>query len=246
MKSLLGRPKVLFKSGPPQDITDSYRFIFSSDRTELNGCIFGVRQSPHDPEYDIYERLDLDNNIYKKIEPDFSIGETVEKKLGWDLKEPFILCQTRKRSGRIPQGSKDTIPEEKLIKALAREIRVVLLSFTTGRKLDSHSEFKDIPGAYLYPCRSFIEQLLLIYSARHSIFFTEGDFGSHIYLPPFLGRDVTAIAPWTVYQLGTTPVDFWNQDVFRFGGRIIPRISEEIFASEDSITSAKKAILSCC
>lgn len=224
--------------------SDSCRFIFSSDRVELNGCIFGARRSPYDPEYDIYECLDLDNNIYKKIEPDFSISETVEKKLGWRLKEPFILCQGRKRSDRTTVTSKDTLPSERLIRALAREIKVVLLSFSTGREFDSYSEFKDVSGAYLYPCSLFPEQALLIQAAANCLFFTEGDFGSHIYLPPFMGRDVTAIAPWTVYQLGSTPIDFWNQNIFRFGGRIIPAVSEEVFASESSMSCIKEAILS--
>ncbi|WP_141699198.1 hypothetical protein [Candidatus Thiosymbion oneisti] len=175
-------------------------------------------------------------DIYQKIEPDFTVLNAVEKQLGWNLTEPFVFCQTRMRD--TDQLSKDILPRgklAKLIEAVAREVKVVLLSFHTGRWLDSYSEFENYPNCFRYPCKSFPEQACLIHFAKHCLFFTEGDFGSQIYVPPFLGKDVTAIAPSTVYRIGSTPIDLWNRNLFRFGGQIIPKVSEEVFASKNNM-----------
>ena len=159
--------------------------------------------------------------------------QAIEKTLGWSLETPFVLCQTRKRD--IVIRSKDRVPKERLIEQLSRKVKVVLLSFDTGRALDSYSAFRGLPGCYAYACGSFVEQSCLIHFAKHCVFFTEGDFGSHIYVPPFLGKNVIAIAPRDIYELGTTPIDFWNRYVFQFGGQIIAKVSEEVFASEQNV-----------
>ncbi len=218
--------------------TDACRFVFSSDKTTLNGCVFGVRASPYDPEYDIYDFLDTGNNAYARIEPVRSARRRTEEQLGFSLDEPFILCQMRQRSAEVPAGSMDSVPHEELLEPIARRARVVLLSFDTGRRLDSGSTWAGLPGASVFRCSSFAEQSCLIDASRVCLFFTEGDFGSHIYLPPMFGKDVFAVAPWTVYQLGTSPIEFWNREIFRFGGAIHPLVAEDVFASETSLADA--------
>jgi|GEM_PF-1902659 len=186
-------------------------------------------------EGDIYDQLDLSNNIFKRIEPELMVLNKVEEKLGWSLTKPFVLCQARQRD--IPQASEDSLPGEKLeqfIETLAGEVNVVLLSFNTGRWLDSYSSFENYPGCSYYHCSSFPEQACLIHFAKHCLFFTEGDLGSHTYVPPFMGKDVTVVAPHSVYQLVSAPIDFWNQEVFRFGGQMLPRTSEDVFSSTSS------------
>ena len=259
------------------------RFVFSSDRSDLNGVRFGrMRHGPAGaflitlyerikcaaPDHlgaieqfkrtaletfrsldlstdaSIYERLEVDNNAFERIRPDDSILPAIVEKLGWDLSQPFVLCQTRQR--KTMQRSPDLLPAQgmrRLLTLLGRDIRIVLLSFQTGRWWDSYSAFDELPNCTVYHCRSFPEQAALASRAHHCLFFTEGDFGSHIYVPPFLGRDVTAIAPASVYQLGTTPIDFWNQHVFTFGGQIHARTAEDVFACETSIKTLTAAIL---
>lgn len=260
---------------------DDIRFVFSSDKTIINGLTFG--RSRHGPvgvilatlveqlrktfpasidhlehvkrhfytlfrswdrnrEANIYDLLDLDNNCFVRIEPDFAFLPAVRSRVGFDLSEPFVLCQTRQRD--IGQRSPDRLPWPaiwQLLETLAGEIKVVLLDFDTGRWLDSYSAFAPLSAArscfHLYPCRSFPEQAILVHFARHCLFFTEGDFGSHIYVPPLLGRDVTALAPASVYALGTTPITFWNEHVFRFGGQIIARRAEDVFASAETVNA---------
>jgi len=216
-------------------------FVFSSSRTVLKGCTFGYDQNLLWKEEDIYERLDLSNNLYQRIEPDLQFRSEVERQIGFDLSEPYVLIQTRARQAVV--RSQDTVPKEDLIKALAERVKVVLLSFNTGRKFDSFSQFDPSLKCIHYSCRSFVEQACLIHFAKRCVFFTEGDFGSHIYVPPFMGKDVVAIAPRNIYGLGTTPIDFWNRGVFSFGGQIIPKVSEDVFANRENIMEMSNDVL---
>ena len=209
------------------------RFVFSSTRTDLRGCRFGasrVRWGRDPFEGDIYERLNLANNEFAQIEPDESSRREVEDALGLDLDQPFVLCQSRDRE--IVRRSTDQVPKARLIEELASRVPVVLLSFDTGRALDSYSSFDDIGDCHRFAARTFGPQSVLVSHARRCVFFTEGDFGSHIYVPPFLGRDVHVVAPRALYDVGTTPIDFWNEHVFRFGGQIVPLRAEEALASD--------------
>jgi hypothetical protein len=233
--------------------SNEYVLIFSSDKTKLNGCTFGCDRSSAasgDPvEGNIYEALDLENDVFEKILPDFSVRRAIEEKLGWNLETPFVLVQTRSRE--IVVRSKDLVPKEQLIEELVRRFNVVLLSFRTGRYLDSYSSFNKIANCYSYDSKSFLEQACLVHFAKHCVFFTEGDFGSHIYVPPFMGKDVFAIAPRSVYQLdtlpgvrwSTTPIEFWNRKVFRFGGQIFAKISEDVFDSPQSMLKLVEEII---
>lgn len=208
------------------------RFVLSARPTRLNGCLFGW--SRNDGVMDIYDLLDVENNLYRRIEPDLCVRSVVEAQLGWSLDEPYLLIQTRRRDAATDQPSADTIDIEPLVQELSRHVRVVLLAFDTGRWLDSNSEFGEQAGCYQYACSSFPEQACLIHHARHCVFFTEGDFGSHIYVPPFMGRDVTAVASRSIFGLESAPIDFWNQRVFRFGGQIIPAEAEDVFGSDEA------------
>lgn len=192
----------------------------------------------------IYALPNLADNTYVRIAPDLTLTAAVQEKLGWNLNEPFLLCQTRQRP--IVRRSVEQLPWptiRPLLQSLAEEMRIVLLSFQTGRKLDSYSSFSDLPNFHTFPCRSFPEQAILIHFASHCLFFTEGDFGSHIYVPPLMGRDVTVLAAASMYTLPTAPVAFWNENVFRFGGQILPRAVEDAFASPQTSDALRCNIL---
>ena len=68
---------------------------------------------------------------------------------------------------------------------------------------------------------------VLITNADKCIFFTEGDFRSHLYLPPMMGKDVHVITSKDVWNLHSAPYQYWNKNVFKFGGKIIPHVLEE-------------------
>ena len=213
-------------------------------RTRLFDLIQPLETHNARREGDIYDLLPLSNNTYTRIEADLTLRPTLEQELGWSLNRPFILCQSRARD--TIQVSKDRLQGEmmkRLIEALAQEVNVVLLSFSTGRWLDSYSTFTEIEGCYHYHARSFPEQACLIHFAQHCLFFSEGDLGSHTYVPPFMGKDVTLIAPRSVFGLVSAPIDFWNQNVFRFGGQMIPQAAEDVYPGPQRLASHAEAIL---
>jgi hypothetical protein len=209
------------------------KFVFSSDRTILNGCRFGAEARTFGvPGSDggIYEDLDLTNNDYRRLEPDLHARDKIEEALGWSLTEPFVLCQARTRA--IVVRSPDRVSPAPFLRALQPRVRVVMLSFQTGRAFDSFSAFEGSPGCSMYHCDSLAEQSCLIHFARGCLFFSEGDFGSHTYVPPFFGKDVFVVAPRSLFEIGTTPLAFWNAHVFRFGGQIVPHVIEDLERSD--------------
>ena len=73
----------------------------------------------------------------------------------------------------------------------------------------------------------------MIHFANQCIFLTEGDFRSHNYLPPLLGKDVVSVAPKDVLSLPSAAIDFWNKNVFTFGGQIMPLEYEQLIKDID-------------
>lgn len=220
-------------------------FVFSSDYNEVAGLKIGCRRDLFgidEQHSSIYEDLNIDNNLYAKISivNDSDIRKNIEKKLGWSLNEKYILFQNRERN--IVVRSKEKIVYQKLLQDLSENFKIVLLSFNTGRKDDSFSKISELKNCYNISISNFPEQGILIQNAALNIFSTEGDFGSHIYIPPFMGKDVIAIAPKDIYEIGTTPISYWNDNVFKFGGKIYDYISEEVLNNESNYTCFLKYI----
>ncbi|MBR1730604.1 MAG: hypothetical protein IJ728_13900 [Selenomonadaceae bacterium] len=212
-------------------------FIFSCDFNLLNGIYFG----PHNKFFNIYGGEGHKQNLYEKISYDSAeLKNQIEETLSMKLSKPYILIQARKRD--IVIRSTYVVPIEKLIKKLSEKINVVLLNFDTGRAHDSKSELAEMENCHSIQISSSHEQAILIKYASECIFSTENDFGSHIYVPPFMGKDVIAIAGEDVYRIGTTPIKFWNDSIFKFGGKILPFISEKIFNTENSLKDFCKYI----
>ena len=212
-------------------------FIFSTQLTAFPGCIFGAdRRYYGRPEHPgkIYGAPGLvENNRYAKIDPDESVRADIERALGFDLDRPYALVQTRRRAIGPQHGM--TVEEEPIVRALAAHLPVIVLSFDTGRALDSASALGTETGAIIFPGRSFREQSCLIALAARCVFITNGDLGSHTYLPPLLGRDVDIIASREIFQLPSAPIDFWNRNVFRFGGQMRAVAAEPLFADAASL-----------
>lgn len=218
-------------------------FVFSSRKTTVRGFTFGCDPERVEEEADVYDQSDLGANLFTKIPPDLRVRSQIERHLGFNLSEPYVLIQTR---ARLVGPQSPIVPKEGLISELASRMPVVLLSFDTGRAFDSSSRFDQSLPCLHYKGRSFPEQACLINFARRCVFFTEGDFGAHIYVPPFMGKDVVAIAPRSVYATHTASTDFWNRDVFRFGGRIVLKLSEDVLASSRSTRELADEIVSAC
>ena len=202
--------------------------VISSLPRTIRGLRFGYTGG-------IYSDMRLANNLFRKIEPVLSCREELETEMGFSLDEPYVLCQAAKRS--VVTRDPYEIPYEPFLAQLALTgARLVLINFDTGRHLDSYSNFGlgPVPFVRSVRCQDFRRQSCLIHHAKSCVFFTEGDFRSHMYVPPIMGKNVHAVASSGVYEvtgakgLNTAPIDFWNQNVFTFGGQIIPWKVEEI------------------
>ena len=212
---------------------DYPKWIWSSDPQYLKDCAFGKigpqQGGIYSQKRTPWSYLNLNNNRYAPIEIQQLDGhkENIEKELGFDLEDDYILCQSAKRDSFMTTKSKETIDHENVISELSEHRRVVYLNFDTGREGDSKST-EPLDNVHQYKCDGFDEQGCLIKYANDCVFFVEGDFRSHLYVPPFLGRDVRIVAHTEIYDLHSAPIDFWNKNVFQFGGQMIPYSYEDL------------------
>jgi hypothetical protein len=203
-------------------------FVFSTELSDFGEAVFGV-----DPRFyglrasrgSIYANLDVTNNRYEAIAPVEQSRDEIEAKLGFSLDEPYVFVQSRRRV--IGPQSGGELNAGPLISEIARRCRVVELSFGSGRHLESDSAGA-LEGVSRYETASFQEQSCLIGHARRCVLLTEGDLGSHAYLPPLMGRDAVVVARAGVFARASAPVEFWNRNVFRFGGQMITLPVEQL------------------
>jgi len=211
-----------------KNLTTDHRvkWIWSCDYEIMNGCLFGLeRPGGQGGIYNVpHNKLNLSNNDYIKLPSADYLRNKVEDKLGFSLNEDYILCQTGFRQGY--ELSKVRIDHDKVINKLKEECRVVLMDFKTFRLYDSYSEFEtDYDTIQVEDIK---EQSVLISNAKRCVFFTEGHLRSHNYLPPMFGKDVDIVASKEIFTLPEAPLGFWNENVFKFGGKMIAKPYEDI------------------
>tara|TARA_R110000851_G_scaffold326303_2_gene494854 strand:- start:2918 stop:3937 length:1020 start_codon:yes stop_codon:yes gene_type:complete len=230
------------------------KYIFGAYEEKMGSCIFG-NGGLYGPERLGYGRLNVNNNVYKKFSADVSRQSDIEDTLGISLDSPFVLCQKGARQ-RVTRD-KTKLEVDEFIKSISEVIPVVCLGFDTKKLLDSKSTFKDIEGddVYHYNANTIKEQSCLIEKSAQCIFFTEGDFRSHMYVPPFFGKSVIAVASKAIFDPSPTdvvsvepgktnaPLKFWNKNVWDFGGEIIPLYYEKIRDSKNHDKIIKNILL---
>ena len=209
---------------------DYVTWVWSCEYQELNDCQFGLI-TPGGSQGGIYNspfnQLDINNNVYKKFnlsDDKQKIRKKVENKLGFSLDEDYTLCQTGFRKGY--EHTKVRINHEKIINKMSKDCKVVLMDFNTNRLNDSYSKFDT--NFDTIEVDNIKEQALLIENSRKCVFFSEGVLRSHTYLPPMFGKDVEVIAPKEIFLKHDAPVDFWNKNVFKFGGQMLAKPYEDI------------------
>jgi hypothetical protein len=202
------------------------KWIWSCDYEVMDGCLFGLeRPGGQGGIYNVpHNQLNLNNNEYIKLPTANSLRDKIEKKLGFPLNEDYILCQTGFREGYAI--SKVRIDHDKVINKLKEDCRVVLMDFKTVRLNDSYSKFET--NYDTIQVEDIREQSVLISNAKRCVFFTEGHLRSHTYLPPIFGKDVEIIAAKEMFSLTQSPLDFWNTNVFKFGGQMLPIVYEDL------------------
>lgn len=194
---------------------DVDRWVWSHTYENFNGLHFGLGGPGRGS---IYSGAPfLGNNLYKKIIiPNLNeIKTKIQPNIPIDLDQPFILVQTGYRGGKgYTNKSKVKINHEKIFKDLNTPI--LYLNFDSGRYWDSTSSFNKTS----YKCNNFDEQACLILLSEKCIFTTEGDFRSHTYIPPMLGKDVHVVTSKEVLRLPSCSSRFWNENIFKFGGQM--------------------------
>tara|TARA_R110000744_G_scaffold296672_1_gene406567 strand:+ start:2914 stop:3942 length:1029 start_codon:yes stop_codon:yes gene_type:complete len=223
------------------------RYIYTPNPDQvdyMDGCTFGTG-GIYGPERLPYGRLDVNNNVYKKFTSDLSDQKEIEKAINFSLDQPYILCQSA--VGTQQKRDKTILEVDDFIKSISAKIPVICLGFDTGKSEDSKSSFNNLNSANIYHCNASTlrEQSCLIEKSKHCVFFTEGDFRSIMYVPPFFGKSITAVASKAIFDPTPTdivsvepgktnaPLDFWNQHVWNFGGKIIPLYYETIQQSNN-------------
>lgn len=195
------------------------KWIWSHDYQQVDGCHFG-HGGPGGGS--IYSDGDfLPNNVYKKINiPNVNdIKNQIQPKINIDLNQPFILCQSGFRDGiGYLEKSRVKIDPSSIKYFNNSDIPILFLNFNSERYWDSISTFK--ANYNTYSCNNFNEQACLILLSKHCVFFTEGDFRSHTYVPPLLGKDVHVVASDEVLSLPSSSNTFWNKHIFTFGGQM--------------------------
>lgn len=209
------------------------KWVFSCDPQYINGLPFG-KTGPGGGS--IYDYTVLPHNEYKKIDipQEDSIKKQIEEKLGFELNDEYILVQTAKRDSFMKIKSRMKLDYTDIIKHLSKKYKIIYLSFDSGRFNDSKSD-EDLENVITYQCNTFEEQSVLINNAEANIFFSEGDFRSHLYIPPMIGKDVVIIVAKEVLGLRTSPVDFWNENIYRFGAQMYPIAYDEILDNEENM-----------
>jgi len=194
------------------------KWLWSHSYEEMDGLYFGHGGPGGGSIYSNGQFLN--NNKYKKIEINNlnKIKSNIQKNVDIDLDSPFILCQTGYRAGRGYTRKSKVKIDHNIIYNNDIDIPFLFLNFDTGRYWDSASNFDSKYSTYT--CSNFNEQACLILLADKCIFTTEGDFRSHTYIPPMLGKDVYVIASKEVLSLLSASVNFWNANLFKFGGQI--------------------------
>jgi len=220
---------------------------------QLDGCSFG-KSGIYGPERKPHGRLNISNNVYKKFTADLSKQKIIEDAIGISLDDPFILCQTA--VGTQQKRDKTILEVDNFIKSISDKIPVICLGFDTGKFEDSKSSFNNLNSANIYHCSASTlkEQSCLIEKSKHCIFFSEGDFRSHMYVPPFFGKSLTAVASKAIFDPSPTdivsvepgksnaPLNFWNEHVWNFGGKVEPLYYEEIALSNNYDDIIKKIL----
>jgi hypothetical protein len=222
-------------------------YIYSPVKTSMNGCLFGTG-GIYGPEREPAGRLNLFNNKYIKFEADLKVQSDIENHLNINLDEPYILCQTAARD--IVKRDKTELHIDEFIISLSQHMPVICLGFDVSKKLNSKSAFDiESENVVLYNANTLNEQSCLIEKSKHCVFFSEGDFRSHMYVPPLFGKSVTAIATEAVFNsvsafpgMTNAPINFWNEHVWNFGGKIEPLYYEEIASSDNYDDIIKKII----
>jgi hypothetical protein len=171
-----------------------------------------------------YDGLPSGENKYIELIPRESVMRDVKKRiLDMGITSPFVVVQNADRETflkkrRIELSTRDLYSE------ISKQLPTVEISFRQIRRTDTQSPSTDSNNVYL--CTSLEEQAAIIRLSSFCIFMSSGDFRSLHYVPSFCGRDNYSITSSSI--ISNSAIGLWNEEVFMFGGKIIPMTAESL------------------
>jgi hypothetical protein len=199
-------------------------FIFSHEGKVINGIRFGGLHYG-----DIYRNETIKKNSYSIIVPEKEKYWLTHfyKKYSLNIDRPYVVIQTAQRSEKNRINKKPNIRE--LIRIISNKVQVVNINFKTDRSNDTFAKEIVQEKVINVEINDFRQQCVLINNSLTSIFETQGDFRSHTYIPPFLGKKVYVYVNRPVLFLGTCPIDMFNKYIFtKLGGEMNVIVEEEL------------------
>ena len=220
---------------------DLIRFVFSDKNNILNGINFGKAYGR------IYNGFPFETNSYTKLKSSIPLSDFTQKNNMSVIRgNDYVLCQSGFRPSHGDKLDDNTLNlYVKFINEILKNTNVVFIDFETGMEDDSKSSgyelssriksnlnkfyrwlskairFESPNKFYRVNCNGLREQVLLIENSKFCVFFTIGDLRSHTYIPPLVGKDVKVVhSDDVVGKAGVKAVNYWNQNVFRFGGQM--------------------------
>ena len=144
----------------------------------------------------------------------------------YDLdRRPFLVHQGRHREN----PGRGVIFAAMVLNAMSSEFTdydIVNISYSHSLSENSKSEVYHHPAIRNIKPESFKEQLALIQASAYCIYSSCEDFGSHIYIPPLVGKDVFVVCDNEVLGKESYPLDLWNEQIFRYGGQIYAAVMD--------------------
>lgn len=211
------------------------KFIFSDQYNVINNQKFGAtRWAPRffifrKRRFDsIYDSLPYEENEYQKLTPSSEAIEWAKNSLkNLGVTQNFIVLQTADRRHFLKKRRLQP-KSSHLIEHLRENLPIVEIEFLSIRITDTLSVSDN---RQVIHCENLDSQIAIISMAKFAIFFSDGDFRSLNYVPPFAGKNVYSINSSSI--VSNSAINLWNEKVFKFGGSCIPLTLESIIWDRD-------------
>lgn len=210
----------------------SVKFIFSDQLNVVEGVSFGAQRNRFEAfpgkfqHPTIYTNYILTDNIFLNL---LQLIDTRESTRFQNLatgSRPLILVQRAERELVIRNDAR--MNEFQILEELSKFGKVVLMEYTPSRTFDTSGVFNSEFKYERITFNSLAEQVALLLHADICVSFSHGDFRSHNYIAPFLGKVGYSIAPFEI--LKNSAFELWNEKVFP--GKIVAIPSDNLLASE--------------
>ena len=208
------------------------RFVFSDQLNCIAGLTFGAQRNrleafPRKMQYpSIYTDYILSGNCYVNLRDQINKNEL--KKFQKLAKSSELLIVVQRAERELVVRNNTRLDEEEILESLSRYGRIILLEYKPSRMLDTAGIFDSKFGYERITFDSLAEQVSVLIHADVCLSLSHGDFRSHNYIAPFIGKVGYSVAPFEI--LRNSALEIWNEKIFP--GKIIPVPTDNLKSSE--------------